>query len=325
MEMYKTFHDQFKYDVHELINPTKNEMIKLLQRLTRYFAKDFKGSDINNPDGGRKIVVFAFAGHGGTTEQKSDYILGRDGEKVSVISDIVNAFLGHMGTILRIPKLFFFDACRGNEWLYAAPDRGDEENEVNYRIDYATIPEHKAPTVDRWMQFVAKTLREKNVSFGDVMAEVKQMVYEQAQTFPQQPDTRDRLVTGPLMLWYNGDATPQDKHHQNPGTVSVPPAQSAPESMLASRGPEPKPFTSGTIKAEVQMPSMKPVMEWESEEVCQWLEEIGLGEYCHQFRKNEIRGEHLLELTQQDLTELEMKKMGHKKTFLIKVKELVPS
>jgi hypothetical protein len=200
-EMHATF-NQFEYDVHELINPTRDVIIKMLQRVSRYLRKDFKGSDNKNRDGGRKAIVFAFAGHGGTTEQKSDYIIGQNGGKVSVISDIVNAFLGYTGTIMHIPKLFFFDACRGNEWLYAAPDRGDEENEVNYRIDYATIPEHKAPNVDRWMQFVAKTLREKNVSFGDVMAEVKQMVYEQAQTFPQQPDTRDRLVTGPLMLWY---------------------------------------------------------------------------------------------------------------------------
>jgi hypothetical protein len=203
-EMCKTFRNQFHYDVHELKNPKADKIIDLLRRVSRYL-RGYEGSDTRNPDGGRKVIVFAFAGHGGSSGSKeSDFIQGQDGAKVRVISDIVNAFLGYSGTIMRIPKLFFFDACRGDEWLTAAPHRGDAVNEVNYRIDYATIPEHVAPAEDRWMQLVAKTLRENNVSLGDVMAEVKHNVYEQGnQTdFPQQPDTRDRLVTGPLKLWY---------------------------------------------------------------------------------------------------------------------------
>ena len=66
----------------------------------------------------------------------------------------------------------------------------------------------------------------------------------------------------------------------------------------------------------------KPVLEWEVEEVCQWLEDIGLAEHCPQFQENEILGEHLLELTKDELAELGVKKIGHKKTFLAKVKEL---
>jgi hypothetical protein len=69
----------------------------------------------------------------------------------------------------------------------------------------------------------------------------------------------------------------------------------------------------------------KLVAEWEVDEVCEWLEDIGLGEHCPQFRENEILGEHLLELTKEELAELGVKKIGHKKTFLTKVKELVPS
>ena len=69
----------------------------------------------------------------------------------------------------------------------------------------------------------------------------------------------------------------------------------------------------------------KLVTEWEVEEVCEWLEDIGLGEHCPQFQENEILGEHLLELTKEELAELGVKKIGHKKTFLTKVKELMPS
>ena len=71
-------------------------------------------------------------------------------------------------------------------------------------------------------------------------------------------------------------------------------------------------------------PTAKPVMEWQIDEVCQWLEAIGLAEHCPQFRENEILGEHLLELTKDELAELGIKKIGHKKTFLTKVKELAP-
>ena len=70
---------------------------------------------------------------------------------------------------------------------------------------------------------------------------------------------------------------------------------------------------------------LKPMPEWEVEEVCGWLEEIGLGEYRPQFRENEILGEHLLELTKDELAELGIKKIGHKKRFFTKVKELAPS
>ena len=80
-------------------------------------------------------------------------------------------------------------------------------------------------------------------------------------------------------------------------------------------------------EAETQPTSLashhiKPLVEWEAEEVCQWLEEIGLGEHCPQFRENEILGEHILELTKEELAELGVKKIGHKKTFFTKVKEL---
>lgn len=146
--------------------------------------------------------MFAFAGHGGCAEDESDFIMANDGGKIMVISDIVNVFLGHTGSVMHIPKLFFFDSCRGTEWLTAAPDRAAEEDVVNFRIDYATIPEHKAPSKDKWMRQVAKTLRENDVSLGDAIAIVKKNIYEELKTYPQQPDTRDRLVTGPLMLYY---------------------------------------------------------------------------------------------------------------------------
>ena len=59
-------------------------------------------------------------------------------------------------------------------------------------------------------------------------------------------------------------------------------------------------------------------------DVCQWLVDIGLEEHCPQFQENEILGEHLVDLSKEELTELGMKKIGHKKTFLTKIKEFQP-
>jgi hypothetical protein len=201
-EMYSTFYDQFHYDVHPLINPTRKDLIQLLRAVKQYLHT-YTGRDTHNPDGGIKAIVFAFAGHGGSSKEQSDFILAQDWEPVSILSDIVGAFLGHTGPIMHIPKLFFFDACRGKEWLYAAPNRGEEEKQLNYRIDFATIPNHKTPTADRWMQVVAKSLREeKDKSFGDVMEDVKQEVYEKSGTYIQLPETRSQMVLGAFKLWY---------------------------------------------------------------------------------------------------------------------------
>lgn len=67
---------------------------------------------------------------------------------------------------------------------------------------------------------------------------------------------------------------------------------------------------------------MKALLEWNVDDVCEWLEKIGLGEHCVQFRENEILGEHLLEITKEDLTDLGVKKIGHKKIFFKKVRGL---
>lgn len=201
-EMYKTLHDHLDYDVHRIQNKdaTKKNVTYMLQSLSNYLRNEYDGSE-KNVDGNRKAIVFAFAGHG-DSDGLPDHILTHDGERMFVINDIVRSFLGNKKPVMDIPKIFLFDACRGIEWLTAATGRGEDKDNVNYRIDYATISEHKAPTADRWMQLIAKTLREKDVSFGDVMAIVKKEVYETAGVFPQQPETLDRLVTGPLKLYY---------------------------------------------------------------------------------------------------------------------------
>ena len=77
-------------------------------------------------------------------------------------------------------------------------------------------------------------------------------------------------------------------------------------------------------EAEQHVPRWQQIKakEWEISEVCEWLEDIGLGEHCEQFAENEIVGEHLADLSKDDLKELGVKKLGHQKTFLSKVCQL---
>ena len=40
------------------------------------------------------------------------------------------------------------------------------------------------------------------------------------------------------------------------------------------------------------------------------------------FKENEMMGEHLVDITKEDLKELGVKKLGHQKTFLSKLSQL---
>jgi len=66
----------------------------------------------------------------------------------------------------------------------------------------------------------------------------------------------------------------------------------------------------------------KLVAEWEIKDVCDWLRDIGLEEHVPMFEDNEIIGEHLKDLSKEDLKELGVKKLGHQKTFFAKFNQL---
>lgn len=56
-------------------------------------------------------------------------------------------------------------------------------------------------------------------------------------------------------------------------------------------------------------------------DVCKWLEDIGLKEHVGSFKENEMMGEHLVDITKDDLKELGVQKLGHQKTFLSKLSQ----
>ncbi|XP_032237664.2 diacylglycerol kinase eta isoform X2 [Nematostella vectensis] len=85
-------------------------------------------------------------------------------------------------------------------------------------------------------------------------------------------------------------------------------------SRLKSKKPE--------ITKAVTAPAGRIIQFWAVEEVCRWLGNQGLGEYCELFTKHDIRGPELLSLTRNDLKDLGVTKVGHIKRILSGVKQL---
>lgn len=65
-----------------------------------------------------------------------------------------------------------------------------------------------------------------------------------------------------------------------------------------------------------------PLGAWSVSDVCEWLEAIGLEEHVGSFKENEMMGEHLGDITKDDLKELGVRKLGHQKTFLSKLSQI---
>ena len=155
-----------------------------------------------NPDIFRAIV-FVFSGHG----SDSDTIFSQDGKELDLMTDIVHPLIGHR-QIKHIPKLFFIDACRGNERLKQAYySKGPIEKEANFRIDYATVPHHVSYLVGNqsvWLPTLAYELRTKNDSVQNIVATINKKVFDrgqrQGEEWAQQGETVDRLNVGPLYL-----------------------------------------------------------------------------------------------------------------------------
>lgn len=195
--------ERFNYDIHQLQNKdvSKDAINTLIDEISQYLAEyDGETSD--------KIIIFAFSGHG----TKLDQIVTSDADLVSVGEKIVQPLVTNSSP--KIPKLFFIDACRGSQELKS--NNGDQtksihevakdfkNHEGNFRIEYATIPDHVSYAgrdESKWMPVLARTLREEDDSFQNVVAKANKRVHERVTN--QQCESVDRLNTGPLYLKTN--------------------------------------------------------------------------------------------------------------------------
>ena len=199
-EMEKTF-EEFHYNIHKLqnMNASMSGIQSLLGEISDYL-QEYEGSVED------KVIVFAFSGHG-CNEDGSDQLLANDMGTLNFEDEILLPLARHK-KVAKIPKLFFIDACHGASTLIvkglvqkssSSVSASFRHVEGNYRIDYTTIPDHKAYSSDTdslWMPEVARALREKDDSFQNIMA---QMCYMFAQEH-KKCETVDRLLTGSLYL-----------------------------------------------------------------------------------------------------------------------------
>ena len=58
------------------------------------------------------------------------------------------------------------------------------------------------------------------------------------------------------------------------------------------------------------------------DDVSEWLEKLGLGQYAPDFTNNDIDTQHLRQLTNADLKELGISSLGHRKTILSAIEML---
>ena len=58
------------------------------------------------------------------------------------------------------------------------------------------------------------------------------------------------------------------------------------------------------------------------QQVADWLEKLGLGQYAQRFAENDINFSILSDLTDQDLKELGMSSLGHRRQLLRAIAEL---
>ena len=202
VEMKMTF-EQFDYDIHQLKNgaATEYEITALLKQAADYLSQ-YDGPK-RNSDGEKKVIIFAFSGYG-----REDRIITNDGRWFSLREQVMYPLLRHPN-VRDIPKLFFIDADRGSDLL-----RKMAEVEMNFRIDYSTIPDYVAygGSSSFWMPVLARKLRERDDTFSNVMDQVNEEIFTQNEVL-QQPEAVSRL-NGRLKLYYN-------QHEPTPETATL--------------------------------------------------------------------------------------------------------
>lgn len=192
-EMNKMF-KHFGYEIAELKNneATYDEITKLLKQVSQYLGEYAGTTD-------EKVLIFAFSGHGATGDRIATCDYPR--RYLSLKDDIIQPFVENPG-VGEIPKLFFIDACRGSDDLKGdileslkqcdSDVKGETHLVSNFRIDYATIPNHVART-HNWMCYLAQDIRNNspNSSIQEIAVNVRKKLPK-----AQVCESVDRLMGG---------------------------------------------------------------------------------------------------------------------------------
>ena len=160
-------------DVLELLNiqvillqnerARKRDVERVLRQLSIHLNGITENANIEN-----KVLIFAFAGHGNYHHHYDVRLVADQDEYLSLWDDIMPPFVkNHPLCLFKIPKLFFIDACRGNQPLPVAGAIGrpiqesqDTHKDVgNFLIAYSTIKGYISHDDDTWMKRLADKIR----------------------------------------------------------------------------------------------------------------------------------------------------------------------
>ncbi|CAG5113931.1 Oidioi.mRNA.OKI2018_I69.chr2.g8021.t1.cds [Oikopleura dioica] len=81
-------------------------------------------------------------------------------------------------------------------------------------------------------------------------------------------------------------------------------------------------FQRDALPEETSYLSTRQASCWTTKEVVTWLEANNFEQYSSEFQENDISGENLLDLTKEELTEMGVTKIGHRKTLLNLIQRL---
>lgn len=177
-EMRTTFH-QFDYDIIQLKNEaaSKPALNALAEQLKAYLRR-YDGA-ILNADGGRKVIIFAFSGHG----MNYSLVVTNDG-KPFLLEDVMEPLAVH------IPKLLIINFYSGGEAFQFSGIGGSHVIADNYRIDCID-----GGNESTWMPMLAHALRERDDTYSNIMAKVNHTVHHHVHTL-------DQLSTLPIRLYF---------------------------------------------------------------------------------------------------------------------------
>ena len=149
-------------------------------------------------------IVFVFSGHG-----TDNFLLyTSDSKRTTISTEYILEQFSEAPRLARIPKLFFIDACRGDE---VNPGRlvakgGKNMSEIipaggSWLLAYSTLPKQKSYEETGkggvWMSRLAERIRTDDSSINDILTTVNEEMmafYRDNISYPlQQPEFRSRL------------------------------------------------------------------------------------------------------------------------------------